>query len=330
MKAAFVTESNYLGKYPRHFDNIRTEIAWQISLDADHFHFNKTGDVRDYDHVFVILPKGRVFLSAEGIKTGNGINPAKSLLKFNIAQFLKRSNKKVHFIQEGPNWWPADYTVEEQIDWYNTLVSFDSIFCHNEYDKKYYKGLLPSFKVNVLRSLMLEDTILNVVPKKENKVMIGGNFSHFYGGFNSYFISEEFIGCDKYTMESHSKREDEHLIEDLKHIPRCFWADWINQLSTFKYAIHLMPTVAAGTFSLNCAYLGVPCIGNEKVDTQRILFPELSVDVEDMVKARELAKKLYLDIDFYNKCEQYAKEAYKKEYHVDVWQANMKKILSEL
>lgn len=330
MKIAFVTESSYSGKYPRNFGNSRTEIAWQIALNAENFHFNDIRSVGGYDHVFVIIPKGRVFLSAEGIKTGNGINPVNPLLKFNVAQFLKRSNKKVHFMQEGPTWWPSDYTVEEQINWYNTLVSFDSIFCHNEHDKKYYQGLLPTFKVNVMRSLMVEDTISSIVPSKQNKVIIGGNFSHFYGGFNSYFISEEFTGCEKYTMESHSKREDEHLIEDLKHIPRCFWTEWINVLSTFKYAIHLMPTVAAGTFSLNCAYLGIPCIGNEKVDTQRILFPKLSVDVEDLVKARELARKLHKDVDFYNECSQYAKETYPKEYHFDVWKRNMEKTLSEL
>lgn len=330
MKIAFVTESNHLVKYPRDYPNSRTEIAWQITLDADHFHFNSTKQISGYDHVFIILPKGRVFLSAEGSQIVKGFNPANPLFKFNLPAFLKKTNSKVHFIQEGPNWWPQDYTVEEQIDWYNTVASCDSIFCHNEHDLKYYRGLFPTFKVNVIRSLMVENTISDVVPAPSDKVMIGGNFSHFYGGLNSYFISEEFAGCEKYTMDSHSKRPDEHLIEDLKHIPRCYWADWIKILSTFKYAVHLMPTIAAGTFSLNCAYLGIPCIGNEKMDTQRILFPQLAVDVEDMVKARSLAKKLYTDKDFYNECATYAKEMYIKEYHVDVWSKNMQKILSEL
>lgn len=330
MKIAFITESSYTGKYPRNFNNARTEIAWQIALDADHFNFFEIKNVSDYDHVFVIIPKGRVFLSAEGIKALDGVNPIKNLLKLNVAQFLKTNNSKVHFIQEGPTWWPLDYTVEEQIDWYNTLVSFDSIFCHNEHDKKYYKGLLPTFKVNVIKSLMIEDTISSVTPIREDKTIIGGNFSHFYGGFNSYFISEEFIGCEKYTMESHSQRDDEHLIDDLKHIPRCNWTQWINVLSTFKYAIHLMPTIAAGTFSLNCAYLGIPCIGNIKVDTQNTLFPELSVDVEDLESARTLAKKLNVDTNFYNYCSSYAKEKYSSEYHLSVWKHNMEKILSNI
>jgi hypothetical protein len=123
---------------------------------------------------------------------------------------------------------------------------------------------------------------------------------------------------------------DEHLISDLKHLPRMLWTEWMKALSTFKYGIHLMPTIAAGTFSLNCAYLGIPCIGNENVDTQRILFPKLSVNVENLAKARELAKRLNNDQSFYAECVEYAKEQYHKEYTREVWVDRMNKILSGL
>ena len=77
-----------------------------------------------------------------------------------------------------------------------------------------------------------------------------------------------------------------------------------------------MPTIAAGTFSLNCAYFGIPCIGNEKVDTQRLCFPELSVDVEDINKARTLANILKNDLDFYNECSEKAKLNYIEHFHI--------------
>ena len=63
-----------------------------------------------------------------------------------------------------------------------------------------------------------------------------------------------------------------------------------------------MPTVAAGTFSLNCAYFGIPCIGNIKVDTQRFCHPDLSVAVDDVSKARALAHRLQNDSEFYDLC----------------------------
>ena len=76
-----------------------------------------------------------------------------------------------------------------------------------------------------------------------------------------------------------------------------------------------MPTIAAGTFSLNCSYFGIPCIGNEKVDTQRICYPDLSVDVEDVEKARNIATKLKSDKDFYKECSDKAKLNYKKYFN---------------
>ena len=101
----------------------------------------------------------------------------------------------------------------------------------------------------------------------------------------------------------------------------------MNTLSTFKYAIHLMPTVAAGTFSLNCAYFGIPCIGNEKVDTQRLCHPDLSVDVDDVEKARKLAKRLKEDSTFYTVCSKMSKAMYKEIYTLDKYKLKLNNIL---
>jgi tripeptide aminopeptidase len=70
----------------------------------------------------------------------------------------------------------------------------------------------------------------------------------------------------------------------------------MKSLSSFKLGIHMMPTVAAGTFSLNCAYFGIPAIGNIKVDTQRICHPDLSVDVEDMESALKIAAEIIANL----------------------------------
>ena len=120
---------------------------------------------------------------------------------------------------------------------------------------------------------------------------------------------------------------ESHLIQ---HLPRVLWTDWIKQLSTFKYAVHLMPTVAAGTFALNCAYLGIPCIGNNKVDTQKICHPMLSVDIEDVNTARQLASQLRKDKSFYEECSRVAKAGYEVAYSLDGWKDNMKRKLDTL
>ena len=43
-----------------------------------------------------------------------------------------------------------------------------------------------------------------------------------------------------------------------------------------------MRTHAAGTFALNCAYLGIPCIGYSGLDTQRLCHPDLSIKMADI------------------------------------------------
>jgi len=70
---------------------------------------------------------------------------------------------------------------------------------------------------------------------------------------------------------------------------------------------------------LHCAYFGVPCIGTEKVDTQRICHPDLSVDVDDVESARKLAIKLRDDLDFYNECSIKCKSLYKENYNIKIW-----------
>ena len=165
---------------------------------------------------------------------------------------------------------------------------------------------------------MIEEWVKDIVPSKEDKVLIGGNFARWYNGFQSYLIASEFR-VPVWTQESHAKREYEDQVPNLNHFPRLLWNQWMEEVSKFKYAVHLMPTIAAGTFSLNCAYFGIPCIGNEKVDTQRICHPNLSVDVDDVEKARTLAKRLKEDQRFYKECSETAKANYQKYYNIEIW-----------
>jgi hypothetical protein len=325
-KIAFLTEMNFEGKIPLNHPNMRTEFAWMCALNADHYNIHQIHNVINYDDVIIIFPKGLVFLNATGIKLIDEQNPVSSILTSNLVKDLKQTNTSVHYMQEGPSWWFNDYEIIDQFNFYNLLAECDSIFSHNEHDSKFYKGLFPGKKINTMPTLLIEDLIKNIIPKPEEKVIIGGNFARWYGGFQSYMVADEF-NAEKWTQESHAKRENEVEIHDLNHLPRISWIEWMNVLSTFKYAVHLMPTIAAGTFSLNCAYFGIPCIGNKKVDTQRICHPDLSVDIDDVEKARSLAKRLKEDKQFYLMCSEMSKMMYKEIYTLDKYKEKLNKIL---
>lgn len=331
MKIAFITEMGFEGKIPFDHPNMRTEFAWMYALDADHFNIYTSIDnekILNYDHIFLIFPKGITFLNCVGSPiVENAKNPVTEILASDLVKKLRnKGNKKIHYIQEGPHWIWNDYDIVDQINFYNMLTQCDSIFAHNEYDSKYYKGMFPNKLVEVIRSLMIEFFISSMAPTKQDKTIIGGNFARWYGGFESYIVASV---LDKpiYAQSSHVRRKSEEYIGNLIHLPRLYWKEWMNTLKDFKYAVHLMPTVAAGTFSLNCAYFGIPCIGNEKVDTQRICHPDLSVDVADVEKAMKLAIMLKQDDDFYKHCSSSAILNYRNNYSEEIWKSKMKEIL---
>jgi len=295
MKVAFFTEMNFIGKIPRNHTNMRTEFAWMVALDADHYNINQVPEDK-YDLGIIIIPKK---------------NP-----DIDLAQIKEYCNK-VAVMQEGPHWYFQDYDIARQVHYYNSLQKADIIFAHNKKDKEYYQGLTQHKDIRVMQSLMIEDSIdiNSLTDSKDRKnCIIGGNFVSWYGGFDSFIVANNVFKSDEIYAPSMGRKQEgeENLI---KHIPYTEWNDWIKQLSKFRVGIHLMRTHAAGTFALNCAYLGIPCIGYKGLDTQETLHPSLSIDVGDINKANELLKTLNDNKDFYDKCKEEAKKNYDKFYH---------------
>ena len=290
MSIAFFTEMHFKGKVPSNHTNMRTEFAWMHSLQADHYNYRETPS-QNYDLGIVIIPK----------KDPN----------FDIKELKKYCNK-IAVMQEGPHWYFQDYPLDKQIWYFNTLQEADIIFTHNKADKVYYQGLTAHNDVRVLRTLMIEETIGELEVVEREGVIIGGNFVSWYGGFDSYIVASEIT--DKVTAPSMGRKQaqEEGLVT---HLPYMTWKAWIHNLNKFKIGVHLMRTHAAGTFALNCAYLGIPCIGYKGLDTQEICHPMLTVDVGDLDKAKELIKKLDSDQEFYEFTSIAAKACYEQHYN---------------
>ena len=252
-------------------------------------------------------------------------------MQVNLIEQMRRVCKKIGFMQEGPYWYFQDYPMEQQIWFYNCLMEMDVIFAHNESDVRYFKGLTQKEHIYSNKSLMIEDN-LKESETKTNNVMIGGNMVRWYGGFDSYMIATEFGKWDRESTEIHApsmgtKIELEDQMDNLTHLHYMNWVDWVNHLSQFKYAVHLMSTHAAGTFALNCAYWGIPCIGYRGLDTQEQLHPHCTIRDGNLEHAREIAKRLVNYSDFYEQCSKEAKENYSKLYSERVYKENMKTII---
>ena len=316
MRIAFFSESPFDGKISRDFTNMRVEYAWYIGLDATHHCVSSLPKLEEnqYDLGIVIIPKTKI----------------DQLMQIDMTNQMRRVCKKIGYMQEGPYWYFQDYPIEQQIWFYNTLMEMDVIFGHNKADVDYFKGLTQKEHIYRNPSIMITDNIEPhiVEPSARSGVMIGGNMVRWYGGFDSYIIAKEF-DTEIYapSMGRKIEREDEM---DINHLPYMDWLDWLNNLSRFKYAVHLMPTHAAGTFALNCAYHGIPCIGYEGLDTQQSCHPQLTVKMNDLSNARRLANQLKNDSNFYQTASETAKNNFNVFFGEKEYTYNMNKVIKEV
>jgi len=292
MKVAIFTEMGFEGKIPRTHTNMRTEFSWLVALDGVHIPISKIKDTTtQFDLGILIIPKN--------------VTP---YITHNVVTDMKKFCKKTSFMQEGPSWYYQSLPLVEQLWFLEQMDSVDIAFAHNDIDRTYYHGLLNK-AVYINPTLMIDDLIKDLPSVERANVIIGGNIGRWYGGIDSIRVATSF-DTDIYAPQMGRMHELELQIEEIKHLPYTEWLGWMNQLNNFKYAVHLNPNSIGGTFNLNCAYLGIPCIGNQDSNTQRLCFPKLSVDHRDLVKATELAHRLKTDTDFYNEVSDEAKSNY--------------------
>lgn len=300
MKIAFITENSFEGKVPRTHHNMRVEMAWISTLDAYHLPLFQTWNTTErFDLGIWIIPKKNI---------------EHCMLDSSIAKIQAVCNK-VAIMQEGPSWFFQDYPIDQQVWFYNMLCTVDILYAHNYQDMKYIQGLTNHHDVRILKSTMVEDSIdLSSITPIENRkgVIIGGNFVRWYGGFDSYIVANQFFTEISATSMGRKQLLEEQLVH---HIPYISWSGWISALSSFKYAVHLMPTQAAGTFALNCAYLGIPNIGYYGLDTQEVLHPNLTVEMGDIEGAKSRMQMLVSDEEFYKDQSDIAKFNYNNIYN---------------
>jgi hypothetical protein len=313
MEVRWFSELPLQGKVPRNFRNMRTEFAWFVAQDSSHTNLFNLPQLPDQsiDVGIIIIPK-----------------KVEPFLSMDIVGHLKRVCKKYAFMQEGPSWYFQSLPLQQSFWFFNIMLNADFVLAHNDTDKEYYEGLLGK-PVFINPTLMIEDSIKSLPSVDRKGTMLGGNLVRWYGGFNSLIVAQE-AGDNIQAPQMGRMDKAELGIQEIKHLPYLEWVDWIKELNKVKYAVHLNPNTIGGTFNLNCAYLGIPCIGNEEANTQKLCFPELSVRANDIGKARKLMKRLVEDQSFYSYISRQAKENYIKYFSEDVYKLSWNEIINNL
>ena len=229
MKVAFFSEAGYVGKIDRNNPNIRTDSAWVCSLEATHHPLVALHQIPDnsYDFGVVIIPKNK-----------------DHLFKYPLIENLKRICTKIGTMQESTYWYWQGGTVQAQLWYHNIIQNMDIIFCHNDMDLKYYRGIT-DVRCELMPTLMITDNIQTFEGEKTG-VMVGGNWVTAYRGFDSYIIGK-ILSNEIYSPTTGRMKEDETLL-DINHLSWIPWSQWMYELSKRKYGVQL-GTAAAGTFN---------------------------------------------------------------------------------
>lgn len=326
MRVAFFTEGNWTGTVDRSNRNMRTDLAWQCVMGAQHIPLLTALEScagrreQEFDLGIVILPKNHI----------------EEYFKYGIIS-LRDSGlcKKLTVMQEGPNWYWQDWTLEVQVAYMHLMQQIDFVLCHNTKDQWYYSGLLRRDDVHIMPTLLLEDAVPPTTKERrlirdgKDGVMIGGNLVSWYNGIDSYSVATVF-DTQIFSPSMGRMQPSEGLIEDITYLPYMTWSDWMDELSKVKYAVHLIRSGLAGSFALNCAYLGIPCIGYEITNTQDICHPYTTVPLMNIPAAIEIAKELRDDPDFYLECSGLAMTRWHDYYREDMYVNEFLNLLKSL
>ena len=306
------SEMGFEGYFPVNYPNLRVLETQLLYLEAYHLPIQK------------IITEGKTYKGSLLYNIGKGDfeKPYISDLYHNyhnIVGLLQEKFEGVYIYQDGEIGWWNQVDTRLQAWWYNQLRAASGILVPNSTDVSFYKGLFPDKEIKVIRSVMTDEGLdKSKFKPKENRTLITGPLTREYNGFSQLLLAHNLdMPVDIPPMgESRMPKDSWEMADNLgvNYLQYMTWTEWMYNLSRYKIGYMMSAATASGSFALNCAYLGIPCIGDKRADTQSILFPDLAVDVFDNEKALELTFKLKNDLDFYIEVSNKAKRLYEQEF----------------
>ena len=306
------SEMGFEGYFPVNYPNLRVLETQLLYLEAYHLPIQK------------IITEGKTYKGSLLYNIGKGgfEKPYISDLYHNyhnVVSLLQEKFDEVYIYQDGEIGWWNQVDTRLQAWWYNQLRAATGILVPNSTDVSFYKGLFPDKEIKVIRSVMTDEGLDKTKFKpQENRTIVSGPLTREYNGFSQVLIAHNTdMPIDIPPMgESRMPKDSWEMARNLgiNYLQYMSWVDWMYNLSRYRIGYMMSAATASGSFALNCAYLGIPCIGDKRADTQSILFPDLAIDVFDNKKALDLTLKLKKDLDFYIEVSNKAKRLYKKEF----------------
>ena len=108
----------------------------------------------------------------------------------------------------------------------------------------------------------------------------------------------------KYTRPSnpvpYHAYPDSYKMPGFTLLDRCSPDEWLGRIYNCRFGVDIARDYAGGNSALEFASLGIPLIGNIKLESQSDLFPDVSFEYNDSKNIKNAIKMLLNDKDFYN------------------------------
>lgn len=226
-------------------------------------------------------------------------------------------SKKIVMYQEAEVDWVLDksHSIEDQIELFKVISYLDMFMCHNEADMGLFKYCVPYTKVIYVPTPLPIKTIeqwkIPVERKREEKqleIIFGSSFDQRAYGLFGYAVAMELkrkfkdrVKLTRYERsiwnDNRTEKIKNYFGVEFESLPTMGWIEWIKRLSKSYLSMNLMPAAAAGRDAIVFSALGIPHIGNMRLE---ILKKHTDVDILDLEQILFACERLLEDNQHYD------------------------------
>jgi len=309
MKILYLTDLNYFGTISSDYQmGLRPPMSWISALKPFHCPYSRIDEIPYNDFDITIL---------------SCLHENVDVLNINLEK-IKNITKKILFQHDSDHRYFYKKNSLSRSYMLNYIISnVDAVLVHNDLDKQYYQSLFQ--KPCFIHEQLIFDTYSYLdIPQQKSGVILGG-IDDRYGALDGLFLIYNIINEKIYCFG-----DFEPIPEVIKIENTWDYIEYNKILSKFKIALNLTPMAIGGSFPLQCAMVGVPCVGWDNSHTLKKCFPDLVAPYGDFESLRIILNKLNTEDDFYNKVASQARHIFLKEYNIEEYKKNMNLIFNSL
>lgn len=291
----------YINKFPRH----RFPHAW---LDTGFFYLVSYKDVNR-------VIKGENNIIWFNTPVHDELNKLKLIDKF-------IDNNDVYIGGEGAIWeWTDDWPAPEQELYVDLLSKCKAYACSNEFDAQQIKLFSPRTLITPpCTNHFIKETEINL----GDYIFIVNPSKGYQRGMMSHKLVYDSapkslnVYSLKFNRTPHKGRTlalpDSYKMPGFQLLDRMNWEKFMAVAYNSRFGVDIHKNFSAGTTSVDFGSVGVPLVGNIKLDAQRVIFPDTSFEYDDYENIKKCINLLSTDDDFCLDVSKKALENTKKYY----------------